>query len=190
MNNTKSTPLSHLPSQGSISTPQQDIIPADDDSTIQEVLNQLTGGGSGGGVAVQQQQPPPPSQQPQQQPSPALDASTTALLNSLMNSAGVVGGSASGLTSQGVAANVTSVVGGGSAGDGSNSITNIIMLALTEDFKLASIIFAVYIASCFIPITKFLEKYFSLEKIPYSEIIIKAAIVSVLVIFAKKMFIK
>jgi len=185
MNNTKSTPLSHLPSQGSISAPQQDIIPADDESTIQEVLNQLTGGGSSPQTSQQQ----PPMQQAQQQAPPVLDASTTALLNSLMNSAG---GSGTG--------GVSTVIPPPTAGtapqsmiapaDNGNSVANIIMRALTEDFKLASIIFAVYITTSFIPITKFLEKYFSLEKIPYSEIIIKAAIVSILVIFAKKIIIK
>jgi len=182
MNNTKSTPLSHLPSQGSISAPQQDIIPADDESTIQEVLNQLTGGGGSPPAGVAPQAPSPPPPPPQQQTAPALDASTTALLNSLMNSAGTVGGAVSGVTA--------AVPQASSSSDSSNSIANMVMLALTEDFKLASIIFAVYIATCFIPITKFLEKYFSLEKIPYSEIIIKAAIVAVLVIFAKKLLIK
>ncbi len=181
MNNTKSTPLSHLPAQGSAASSPQDIIPADDDSTIQEVLNQLTGGGSS---------PPPPNnantQPPPQQPPvminrptppsmPPLDPSTTALLNSLMNSANAVA-PASSPPMQAI--------------DTGNSVMNLVMLALTEDFKLATIVFAIFVAIHFVPITSVLGRYFSLEKIPYSEIVIKGAIVAIAVIFAKKMFIK
>jgi len=193
MNNTKSTPLSHLPSQGSAAvSSSQDILPADDDSTIQEVLSQLTGGGSGGSSSSppQSSPPTPPSNKPAnpQQPSPSmlhqlphshapLDPSTTALLNSLMNGAANVGPAIS-------APPALQTV------DGGNSVMNIVMLALTEDFKLASIVFAVFVAIHFVPITNVLGRYFSLEKIPYSEIVIKGAIVAIVVTFAKKAFIK
>jgi len=62
----------------------------------------------------------------------------------------------------------------------------VLLKILTSDFKLASIIFVVYVAVSFIPITKFLDKYFSLERIPHSEVIIKGMLLAIAVTLMMK----
>jgi cation transport ATPase len=177
----KSTPLSHLPQQTAVVDAQDDIIAGDDDATIQDVLNQITGGGGGGDVLQQQrqyakQQATATAQQQQQQQQqqhqqhqqhqqqkmqymqqPVVDSS--AMLNTMMQQ---------------------------TTAPATGNIMNVLMFALTEDFKLASIIFAVYVSVQFIPITRFLERYFNLDKIPYSDILIKGALVAIAVMVVRK----
>ncbi len=156
----KSTPLSHLPTQPTL-PPQHEIISADDDATIQEVLNQITGSSQSPQVSQ------PQIAQPQQPyifqgmdiPQPTISPQ---MLNSLLQQKPEL----------------------------QPSTTSMLMNILTEDFKLATIILVAFVIVNFAPITKTLEKYFSLEKIPYSEIIIKGVILSIVVIFAKKTLIK
>lgn len=172
----KSTPLSHLPQQTAVVDGQDDIVAGDDDATIQEVLNQITGGGGGGNDVLQQQQQQQQyaklqasalasAQQQQQQQQkmqyiqqqPMVDSSV--MLNNMMQQ---------------------------TTAPASGNIMSVLMFALTEDFKLASIIFAVYVSVQFIPITRFLERYFNLDKIPYSDILIKGALVAIVVMVIRK----
>lgn len=57
---------------------------------------------------------------------------------------------------------------------------------IAEDVKFASFIFILFIIVHFIPLDKFLMKYFALDKIPYYDVILKAVMAFVAVIIFKK----
>lgn len=61
---------------------------------------------------------------------------------------------------------------------------------IAEDVKFAAFIFVLFIVVHFIPIDKFLMKYFALDKIPYYDIILKALLAFVVVILFRKLLIK
>lgn len=187
-----STPISHLPQQPSVVNSQQELLAGDDDATIQEVLNQITGGSG----APTPPHPPPqqqvpiqnvqPIQPPRMQIPPAMYPSQNMNQNAMMDPMQLL---------QMMQEQPPSIAAGPNTQPSSqqtpqNNVFNILMFALTEDFKLATIIFVAYVVIQFIPITKLLEKYFSLEKIPYSNILIKGAIASVVIVLAKKALMK
>lgn len=181
----KTTPISHLPQQQAVVNSQQELVAGDDDATIQEVLNQITGGSTTGNstsstlqnmtsmpTQPQQTHPMPHQihhQQPATIPLPQLDPTSSMLLNNLMNNP-----------------NALSSLSMPNPANSSNNVLNILMFALTEDFKLAVIIIITYVIANFVPVTKVLEKYLSLDKIPYSEILIKGCIVAFLVTLIRK----
>jgi len=169
--NTKSTPISHLPQQAL--PPAQEVISGDDDTTIQEVLNQIAASSS-----QPQQQPPAPPPVPQQNVTPQqaafmaahnsqqLSNIDTNVLLSMINNVPVV-----------------------TAGP-NTSMMNMMMNMLTQDFKLAAIVFVVFVAVSFIPITQILGKYFSLDRIPHSDVIIRGALVAIAVMLLMKTLLK
>ncbi len=55
-----------------------------------------------------------------------------------------------------------------------------------DDIKLALLVFVSVIIVNFMPIIKFLNNYISLDKIPNNEILIKASVIAIIVIFFKK----
>jgi hypothetical protein len=57
---------------------------------------------------------------------------------------------------------------------------------IAEDVKFASFVFILFIIVHFIPLDKFLMKYFALDKIPYYDVILKAVMAFVAVIMFKK----
>lgn len=61
---------------------------------------------------------------------------------------------------------------------------------IAEDVKFAAFIFILFIVVHFIPIDKFLMKYFALDKIPYYDIILKALLAFVVVILCRKLLMK
>lgn len=61
---------------------------------------------------------------------------------------------------------------------------------IAEDVKFAAFIFVLFIVVHFIPIDKFLMKYFALDKIPYYDIILKALLAFVVVILCRKLLLK
>lgn len=194
MNTTKSTPLSHLPTQAL--PPSQEIINGDDDTTIQEVLNQIAASSGGSASATpppQQQAPPQMATAPVTQQQMAFMAAHNAQMaqqqlagmdtNTLLS---MIGGTAN--PTQQVA--YPTVSQQGVSGSPSGNMMNVLLKMLTSDFKLATIIFVVYIAISFVPITKFLDKYLSLDRIPHAEVIIKGVIIAIVVTLALKSFIK
>jgi hypothetical protein len=60
--------------------------------------------------------------------------------------------------------------------------------AIAEDVKFAAFIFILFIIVHFIPVDKFLMRYFALDKIPYYDIILKALVAFVAVILFRKAF--
>lgn len=58
--------------------------------------------------------------------------------------------------------------------------------AVAQDVKLAAFVFILFVVVQFIPIDKFLLRYFAFDKIPYYQIILKALLAFVAVIFLKK----
>jgi hypothetical protein len=61
---------------------------------------------------------------------------------------------------------------------------------IAEDVKFGAFIFVLFIVVHFIPIDKFLMKYFALDKIPYYDIILKALLAFIAVILFRKMLMK
>jgi hypothetical protein len=61
---------------------------------------------------------------------------------------------------------------------------------IAEDVKFAAFIFVLFIIVHFVPIDKFLMKYFALDKIPYYDIILKALLAFVVVILCRKLMVK
>jgi hypothetical protein len=58
---------------------------------------------------------------------------------------------------------------------------------LTDDFKLAGIVFLVVIVVQFIPFHKYISKYIAIDKIPYHDVIFKGIMASLLVIIVNKL---
>lgn len=75
------------------------------------------------------------------------------------------------------------------ANDSDGSFTSFVG-AIAEDIKFAAFIFVLFIVVHFIPIDKFLMKYFALDKIPYYDIILKALLAFVAVILFRKLLLK
>ena len=63
-----------------------------------------------------------------------------------------------------------------------------IITSITEDVKFAAFIFVLFVVVHFIPIDKFLLKYFSIDRIPYYDILLKGLVAFVAVIVFRKVF--
>lgn len=61
---------------------------------------------------------------------------------------------------------------------------------IAEDVKFAAFIFILFIVVHFIPIDKFLMRYFALDKIPYYDIVLKALVAFVVVVLLRKVIAK
>ena len=81
---------------------------------------------------------------------------------------------------------------------GSNPYENIIqnphptefkdyLLLFADDLKLAALVFIVVILVHFIPLDKFLSRYFAIDKIPYHEVLLRAIMAALLIIIIKKL---
>jgi hypothetical protein len=68
-----------------------------------------------------------------------------------------------------------------------DGFVNQFMQLLTNDFKLAAIIFLAVIVVQFIPFHKYISKYIAIDKIPYHDVIFKAIIASLFVIIVNKL---
>lgn len=196
MNTAKSTPLSHLPQQAL--PPSQEIISGDDDTTIQEVLNQIASSAPQQqpqiNVANTQQTPQIPSQLSQQpvtqQQMAFMSAHNAQQLSNLDTNTllSMIGGSPN------TASNVMPTqqpfqqhpTMGATAQPQSNNMMNMLLKIMSSDLKLAAIVFTVYIAISFVPVTRVLERYLSLDKVPHSEVIIKGVLVAILVTLLMK----
>jgi hypothetical protein len=194
----KSTPLSQLPStpsQGNFVNDQQrqmitqaqqaiqtstfpqntqisaDII-NDDDPTIQEVLNQFNSPSPQPSLPenpninyLQQQQVMAQMQQQQQQQQQ---------LYAQMQQQQQIDSILPQLQSQMVSPTLNNVIIKG-------YLTN-----LTDDIKLVALVFIIYIVVNFIPIESIISRYFSIDKIPYHQIILRALLAALLFMFLKK----
>jgi hypothetical protein len=63
-----------------------------------------------------------------------------------------------------------------------------IIKSIADDVKFASFIFILFVIVHFIPIDKFLLKYFSIDRIPYYDILLKGLVAFVAVIVFRKVF--
>lgn len=63
-----------------------------------------------------------------------------------------------------------------------------IITSIAEDVKSAAFIFILFVIVHFIPIDKFLLKYFSIDRIPYYDILLKGLVAFVAVIVFRKFF--
>lgn len=63
-----------------------------------------------------------------------------------------------------------------------------IITSITEDVKFAAFIFLLFVIVHFIPIDKFLMRYFAIDKIPYYDVLLKGLVAFVVVIVFRKLF--
>jgi hypothetical protein len=164
---------------GTMSLPQNthgnDML-AEDESTIQEVLNSIN--------ASQTMQPPsnqlPPQQQPQYQPAtqntiPQSQATMDQIDALMMQNMNMMHSNNFGMPSVPIA----------NFQNSSSSVEMFVSL-FADDIKLAVMVGVVFIAVNFVPITSFLGKYVNIEKIPYHDIILKSVLAAVVVVAIKK----
>lgn len=193
----KSTPLTQLPSQPMMpspsSAPQQQFlndqqkqmvtqaqqaqqtftlpqntqmsadVVMDDDATIQEVLNELN--------STQQPIPMPPMQDPMQfqQHIPQMTMNPLQDINMLTPS--------SNPSKEGESASVQNEDAPVEKNDG---IFHKLFTHFLKDVKLILILVLSYVLITFIPVQKFISNYFmSIERIPYSYVIVKAILTSI-----------
>jgi hypothetical protein len=199
--NTKSTPISQLPTNNNNNTfvndqqrqmtlqAQQAILSSsmpqntqlspdivnDDDSAIQDILNQINASNNVNDnnerlqyeQALQQLRIENPQQQPINQmppPPPMLHQQQQQLLQQQL------------LQQQLANLNTAETI----------SPYKSFMSCFESDIKLASLIFFSVIVAHFTPINKFLSKYLAIDKIPYHEIIFTALLAAVFVIISKQ----
>lgn len=170
-------------------------LPNDDDATIQEVLNQIHGGGTGGGShsmegmdtpsmsapsasipvmppqLMNQQISPAMMPQPivQSPPQPTFDPYTQMYSGQYPAQPQPIVDPLQHSTDGSVLGFVGSIA---------------------EDVKFAAFIFTLFIAVHFIPVDKFLMRYFALDKIPYYDVILKATVAFVAVIIFRKLIMR
>ena len=199
MNAAKSTPLSHLPSTAL--PPTQEILPGDDDTTIQAVLNEIAGASSGPAPQQMQMQP---QQAPPQQPVTSQQAAfmaaqqqqaTAAALssvdtNTLLAMLGSNPASAHATMMPSPTQAMMSAQVPAATAQNSNNMMTLLMKVLTQDFKLATVVFVIYIAVSFVPVSNILGKYFDLSRVPYAELIIKAVVAAIGVTLLVKSFVR
>lgn len=170
----------------------------EDDATIQEVLNQIHGGGSGGQVGADEPMmmmnqmmnmdaPAPQTKQPmmtpqimapqitpQMFPAPMVQAPPQPQLDPYTQT-----------QYMGQFPPQPQPIVDPLQNHGDGSVLGF-LTAIAEDVKFASFIFILFIIVHFIPLDKFLMKYFALDKIPYYDVILKAVMAFVAVIVFKK----
>jgi hypothetical protein len=171
----------------------------EDDATIQEVLNQIHGGGNGGGQQSSEEGmmmnmmegPTPQSRQPmmtpqimapqitqQMMPPPMVQSPPQPQFDPYgqMQYSGQYPPQPQPIIDPLQNQSEGSVLG--------------FVGAIAEDVKFAAFIFILFIIVHFIPIDKFLMKYFALDKIPYYDVILKALLAFVAVILFRKLLMK
>lgn len=185
---------------GAIPIPQNTQLSVDggneDDATIQEVLNQIHNGGTGGMSAddinlvnqmMNTETPTPQTKQPmmtpqimlpqvtpQMMPQPLVQAPPTPQFDPYTQSHFV--GQLPPQPQQ-IVDPLQNQTDGSVLG---------FLTTIAADVKLASFVFVLFVIVHFIPLDKFLMKYFALDKIPYYDVILKAVMAFVAVIIFKK----
>lgn len=61
------------------------------------------------------------------------------------------------------------------------------LLLFADDLKLASLVFIIVILVHFVPLDKFLSRYFAIDKIPYHEVLLRAIMAALFIIIIKKL---
>lgn len=197
----KSTPISQLPSQGSngnfineqqkqmfsqaqnavqnmtlpqATQPSADVV-NEDDTIIQEVLNSFASNNAPQNSQqnieqmAQQNQPmyqPQMMSPPQGYSPPQMNGMDPMLLNMLANQV-----------------NSPSQVQSPQYTGSIESFINV----FADDIKLAALVLIVFVVVNFIPLDRIIGKYIAIEKIPYHDILLKALLGALLVVFARKM---
>lgn len=181
----KSTPINQLPNPNikAFAEPPATLPPigdpsAEDDATIQEVLNQINGGGSGTGGFSNSEHAMPRRESHGDSALNGLSYADLqqqlAFYNQQMQplaqaQAVAVGGGAMPATAP--------PVGGGIA----SSLDQFLRL-FAEDIKLAGLVFAVVLIVRFVPVVSVLSRYIAVHKIPYHELIVQALLAALLVV--------
>ena len=157
----KSTPISQLPTQVQ---PNVASVPPpvlnDDDVVVQDILNQINGGTVNESMEQQYQQ----QQQPMTQQSMHSYYPNPMMTQQMQ------------MPPQMVQPQIQAPP---------QEIQNY-LLYFADDLKLAGLVFTITILVHFIPIDKYVSKYFNIQNIPYHEIILRAIMISLFVVLVKK----
>jgi hypothetical protein len=154
---------------------------AEDESTIQEVLNSINASQN---MQTQQQQAPLQQQQTMQQQAAALLAAQSQFQQHVVPPVQTMMDPIDALMMQNIA---NSNIANNSFGmPHSSSSVEMFVQLFADDIKFAFVVGVVFIAVNFVPITSFLGNYVNIEKIPYHDVILKAVLAAVVVIAIKK----
>lgn len=172
----------------------------DDDATIQEVLNQINGGGSGGGngpsmeeLMMQQQLQEQAHQQEAQQQhqqqqmmrqQPQMMAPPQSAPQHVFDPY-----QGNQFTGQ-FPPQLQPLVDNQQQYEHQDGSIFSFVSGIAEDIKFAAFVFILFIIVHFIPVDKFLTRYFALEKIPYYDIVLKALVAFVVVVLLRKFIAK
>lgn len=152
---------SQMPQNTQISS---DIL-AEDDATIQDMLNNLNSG--------QQQEMPQIPVHSQDELYQRLAATNNVVYNQLPQQP----------PSYMPQAPPTAVQPTATSGFSSKTLTTLIQ----NEFKLVGLVFLVVLLVQFIPFHKYIGRYIAIEKLPYHDVILRAIIASLLVVVIKKL---
>lgn len=181
---------SHMPQNTQISA---DII-NDDDIVVQDILNQINANTDN---SQQQQQNEPTPQQIQQMNQQMMmqQLATQQQQNMIASQQQQSGNNGMFIPQSQQQAMLLAQL---NSMGGSNPYENIIqnshptefkdyLVLFADDLKLASLVFIVVILVHFIPVDKFLSRYFAIDKIPYHEVLLRAIMSALLIIIIKKL---
>lgn len=188
----KSVPINQIPVN---SFPQQgggEIIPEDDEATIQEVLNEINGKQVPQNLQQQQQMQ---MQQQMQQEYPSyqqLQISQQQQQQAQVPAQQMqyVPHPATQQMQQMQPPQMDYMMMQQLQNSATPSSFEIFLQFFAEDIKLASIIFLVVIIILFVPIGQVLNKYIAIDKIPYHDVLLKAVLISITVVLIKKLIVK
>lgn len=209
----KSTPLSQLPSSNTqpgfvndqqrqfITQAQQAVsnspIPQntqassdiinDDDAIVQDILNQINTASNGASNTNDQE----PQQQniayfPTAQPQPSLSPQTLLQLSQLSGLNGGMMQQAQQMPSINPMGALNSLNALNQLPPQSSLLSPILSM-VTDDLKLAGMVFMIVVLVHFIPLDKFIGKYFAVDKIPYHQIILRAIMATLIIIIVQKL---
>lgn len=179
----KSTPINQLPNPNikAFAEPPATLPPigdpgAEDDATIQEVLNQINGSGNGLGSGSNEHAMP----RRESHGDSALNGLSYADLQQQLafyNQQMQPLAQAQAVAAGGAMPATAPPVGGGIA----SSLDQFLRL-FAEDIKLAGLVFAVVLVVRFVPVVSVLSRYIAVHKIPYHELIVQALLAALLVV--------
>jgi hypothetical protein len=151
----------------------------DDDSTVQEVLQQLN-------QTIPGHAPPPPPAPPAAMP-PSSTEAFQQHNSGMQTPTNVYGyGSDSVGSYAGYAPQQSMMFNQASPGP---SLMGWTSLVFDQDFKLLLLVAVIYVTVTILPVENFVYQYIALNKFPYASILVKAALCAVAVYIGKKLFI-
>jgi hypothetical protein len=185
---------SHMPQNTQLSA---DII-NDDDVVVQDILNQINASTDNSQQQVHQSGNEPTPQQIQQMNQQIMMQQMAAQQQHQQNMMAAQQQNGNGMFIPQQSQQQAMLLAQLNSMGGGNPYENIIqnshptefkdyLLLFADDLKLASLVFIVVILVHFVPLDKFLSRYFAIDKIPYHEVLLRAIMAALFIIIIKKL---